>query len=75
MIAAHLRPPSQHFDDYVAVAQKFIKTPYLWAGKSGFGFDCSGLVQLAMLMCGQSVQRDSDMQPGLIGEPVDPGPD
>lgn len=75
VIASHLHPVSQHFDDYVAVAETFLETPYLWAGKSGFGLDCSGLVHLAALMCGHAVQRDSDMQAQSIGEAIDPGPD
>ncbi|MCR9137136.1 MAG: NlpC/P60 family protein [Alphaproteobacteria bacterium] len=73
LIASHLRPLGFHFDDYVAVAAMFLETPYLWAGKSGFGFDCSGLVQLSMLMCGQSTARDSDMQATSIGKPVEAG--
>ncbi len=72
LIAAHLRPPTHHFDDCVAVAESFLETPYLWAGRSGFGFDCSGLIQLSMMMCGRSVLRDSDMQADSIGDPLDP---
>jgi cell wall-associated NlpC family hydrolase len=49
-------------DDYVAVAERFVETPYLWGGRSGFGIDCSGLVQLALLMVGEPAPRDSDMQ-------------
>jgi len=75
VVASHLQPVTFRFDDYVAVAARFLETPYLWAGKSGFGFDCSGLVQLSMLMCGRSVPRDSDMQAEAIGRSVDPGPD
>lgn len=73
LIASHLQPASFRFDDYVAVAGDFLETPYLWAGKSAFGFDCSGLVQLAMLMCGLAVARDSDMQAASIGTAIDPG--
>ncbi len=72
LIAAHLRPLGFQFDDYVDVASMFLETPYLWAGKSGFGFDCSGLVQLSMLMCGQSAPRDSDMQAASLGQPIGP---
>lgn len=75
LIAAHLHPLGFQFDDYVSVASMFLETPYLWAGKSAFGFDCSGLVQLAMLMCGRSVERDSDMQATSIGAPVEAGRD
>lgn len=75
VIAAHLRPVGEFDDDYVAVAEKLLHTPYLWGGVSGFGIDCSGLVQLAMRMAGRSVLRDSDMQAGSIGEPIEPAAD
>jgi cell wall-associated NlpC family hydrolase len=48
--------------DYVSIATQFLHTPYLWGGRSGFGIDCSGLVQLAMMMAGCKAPRDSDMQ-------------
>ncbi|MBZ9855136.1 NlpC/P60 family protein [Mesorhizobium sp. CA13] len=75
IIAGHLRPVSNVAGDYVSVAEMFLGTPYLWGGVSGFGIDCSGLVQLAMRMAGADVLRDSDMQAQSIGEPLDPGPD
>ncbi|MBZ9973594.1 NlpC/P60 family protein [Mesorhizobium sp. BR1-1-12] len=75
IIAGHLRPLSNVAADYVSVAEMFLGTPYLWGGVSGFGIDCSGLVQLAMRMAGADVLRDSDMQAQSIGEPLDPGPD
>ena len=74
VIANHLRPVGDHAPDYVAVAETFLETPYLWGGASGFGIDCSGLVQLAMHMAGADVLRDSDMQAASIGEPFEPGP-
>jgi cell wall-associated NlpC family hydrolase len=74
-IARHLRPVGQHAVDYVSVAETFLETPYLWGGVSGFGIDCSGLVQLALRMAGKDVLRDSDMQAASLGEPLDPGPD
>ena len=72
MIAGHLRPVADAADDYVAVAETFIHTPYLWGGASGFGIDCSGLVQLSMQMSGRTVLRDTDMQAESIGVVIDP---
>ncbi|AZO16832.1 peptidase P60 [Mesorhizobium sp. M2A.F.Ca.ET.043.05.1.1] len=75
IIAGHLRPIGELAEDYVTVAESFLGTPYLWGGVSGFGIDCSGLVQLAMRMTGKDVLRDSDMQAASIGTPFEPGPD
>ncbi|ESY72505.1 peptidase P60 [Mesorhizobium sp. LNHC221B00] len=75
VISGHLRPIGEKASDYVSVAEMFLGTPYLWGGVSGFGIDCSGLVQLAMRMAGKNVLRDSDMQAASIGEPLDPGAD
>lgn len=72
MIAKHLVPIDEVAEDYVAVAETLMHTPYLWGGVSGFGIDCSGLIQLALLMTGQGVLRDSDMQAGTIGERIEP---
>jgi cell wall-associated NlpC family hydrolase len=73
MIAGHLRPAGDAAPDYVAVAEAFLNTPYLWGGVSGFGIDCAGLVQLSMRMAGRAVLRDTDMQAESIGEPIHPG--
>lgn len=73
VIEAHLRAAGDVADDYVAVAETMLNTPYLWGGVSGFGIDCSGLVQLSMRMAGRSVLRDSDMQAATVGAPIDPG--
>jgi len=73
MPAVHVAPLGEIAPDYVAVAERFLNTPYLWAGASGFGIDCSGLVQLAMSMAGRKVLRDTDMQEASIGEVLDTG--
>ncbi|MBL0934486.1 MAG: C40 family peptidase [Rhizobiaceae bacterium] len=75
MIHDHLRPVGHLEPDYVTVAERFEHTPYLWGGVSGFGIDCSGLVQLAMRMAGISVLRDTDMQAASIGSALDIGDD
>jgi len=59
--------------DYVALAARFLETPYLWGGRSGFGIDCSALVQLSMMMAGRTAPRDSDMQAAGLGTPVERG--
>ena len=61
--------------DFVAVAERFVGSPYLWGGKTSFGLDCSGLVQIALAACGISCPRDSDMQEKAVGEPVADSPD
>jgi cell wall-associated NlpC family hydrolase len=57
-------------DDFVAIASRFLETPYLWGGRSGFGIDCSGLVQLALQMTGRTAPRDSDMQAAGLGAEI-----
>jgi cell wall-associated NlpC family hydrolase len=66
----HLVPLAVNEIDFVAVAERFIGTPYLWGGKSSLGLDCSGLTQIAMTACGLACPRDSDMQEAAIGSPV-----
>lgn len=57
--------------DFVAVAERFVATPYLWGGKTNLGIDCSGLVQVALAAAGIACPRDSDMQERALGEPVE----
>jgi gamma-D-glutamyl-L-lysine dipeptidyl-peptidase len=53
-----------------SVAQKYINAPYLWGGKSPFGIDCSGLVQMVFKICGYRLQRDA-WQQATNGKAVD----
>ena len=57
--------------DFVAVAERFVGTPYLWGGKSSLGIDCSGLVQVALNAAGTGCPRDSDMQRDGLGRTLD----
>lgn len=75
IFAKHLRAIDESVSDYVTTAESLINTPYLWGGTSGFGIDCSGLVQLSMLDAGRDVLRDSDMQGDHLGEILDAGDD
>ncbi len=70
-IEEHLAPLDRFETDPVAVAERFIGTPYLWGGNESLGLDCSGLVQQALRACGLACPRDSDQQMAL-GRPIDP---
>ena len=63
----HLGAIDRFVEDFVAVAERFVGTPYLWGGKSSFGIDCSGLVQVALNAAGTGCPRDSDMQQESLG--------
>jgi cell wall-associated NlpC family hydrolase len=72
VVAGHCLPVGEMAgSDYVAIAARFLETPYLWGGRSGFGLDCSALVQLSMMMTGRPAPRDSDMQAAGLGVPIE----
>jgi hypothetical protein len=68
----HLAPIGQTVPDFVEVAERFVGTPYLWGGKSSFGIDCSGLVQISLTAVGIECPRDSDMQQESLGRRLGP---
>ena len=64
---AHLTPLNTLETDPVNVAETYLGTPYLWGGNSGFGLDCSALIQAGCLTCGIPCPGDSDMQEAELG--------
>jgi cell wall-associated NlpC family hydrolase len=71
----HLAPVDSREPGFVAVAERFVGTPYLWGGKTSLGIDCSGLVQVALTAWGISCPSDSDMQEKALGDAIAPDSD
>jgi cell wall-associated NlpC family hydrolase len=46
----------------VRTARTFLHQPYVWAGRSGFAFDCSGLTGTVYQVHGLTIPRDSGPQ-------------
>ena len=60
-------PPQEYVtpekrDIIIKLAKSLLSVPYLWGGKSSFGYDCSGFVQMVMKTAGISLARDTGEQ-------------
>ncbi|MEO8722528.1 MAG: NlpC/P60 family protein [Sphingobium sp.] len=69
----HVTPVGRFETDWVSVAERYLGQPYVWGGRGLGGLDCSGLVQIALGLCGRKVPRDTDLQRDGIGEPISEG--
>ncbi|HDR67909.1 MAG TPA: hypothetical protein ENN61_02535 [Bacteroidaceae bacterium] len=49
-------------NDLEPIIQQLISIPYLWGGRCGFGFDCSGLTQFLSRIKDVKLPRDSRQQ-------------
>lgn len=56
----HLRETTA--EKIVNLALQYLNAPYLWGGKSLFGIDCSGLVQVVFAMCNIQLSRNASQQ-------------
>ena len=57
-------PDAATADAVVSTALKYLGTPYVWAGSSPSGFDCSGFVMYVYKQVGISLPHSSRMQAG-----------
>ena len=55
-------------DTVISEAKKVIGTPYLWAGTTPAGFDCSGFVYYAFKQAGYDISRHSAATYYSLGE-------
>lgn len=55
-------PPLKKKQELVAFSQKFLGLPYTWGGRSSFGYDCSGFVQMLYGKIDIQLQRDAKQQ-------------
>jgi len=55
-------PESLMSDEIVIEAEKFLGVPYLWGGRSFFGFDCSGYVKAIFARFAKELPRDTKYQ-------------
>jgi cell wall-associated NlpC family hydrolase len=67
--AAAARAP---FADFVAVAESMIGVPFVWGGRSAFGVDCSGVIYLALSLCGIASDRKMVHLRDTLGRPLGP---
>jgi len=61
-IPAQMEISPKNRSDIIKLAQNLFGVPYLWGGKSSFGYDCSGFVQMVLKTVGISIERDSNKQ-------------
>ena len=67
---SHVLGDVTRVDDWVAIAEKLVASPYKWGGRCAWGLDCSALVQLALAAGGIDAPRDSGPQ-NHIGSGID----
>jgi gamma-D-glutamyl-L-lysine dipeptidyl-peptidase len=60
-------PKPLTIEESIVLAKRFLGLPYLWGGRSSFGFDCSGFTQMLVRARGINMPRDADQQAAWKG--------
>jgi len=67
-----LSPKILTIPESIELAKRFLGIPYLWGGRSSFGYDCSGFTQMLVRSRGINMPRDADLQAAWSGvAPID----
>jgi gamma-D-glutamyl-L-lysine dipeptidyl-peptidase len=55
-------PKPLSIPESIELAKRFLGFPYLWGGRSSFGYDCSGFTRMLVRARGINMPRDADLQ-------------
>ena len=67
------RPTPEGISQTLELIRRFCGVPYLWGGRTPYGYDCSGLSGTFYAFMGVAIPRDADQQ-FLVGAVVDDEP-
>lgn len=68
-ISKRPKPEPAGYQQTLAIVRTFVGTPYLWGGRTPFGYDCSGLSGMVLHFSGLKPKRDAGQQ-FILGEAV-----
>ena len=68
---SQLKQKTELSKDPIEVSKLLQHAPYLWGGNTPLGIDCSGLIQISLLLCGVDCPGDSDQQMNTLGQNLD----
>jgi gamma-D-glutamyl-L-lysine dipeptidyl-peptidase len=63
-------PKPLTIEQSIVLAKRFLGLPYLWGGRSSYGYDCSGFTQMLVRSRGINMPRDADLQAAWEGMEV-----